>query len=679
MKAFTLLALTAAVISAQMLPAYALAASNELKHNQHMEEMTVSASPLEKTVSDNPRPISVLSGEKLRQQAAATLGDTLQGQVGVTTASFGPSVGNPIIRGQGANHVRVMQDNLGTQDAANSSADHANTTEPLLADSIEVLRGPQTLRFGSGAIGGVVNVIDGRIPRSMPEKAIEGAIESRYTTANDETASVFRLDGAAGNNFAWHVDGLYRESNNINIDGPADVHGGDETTYGFIDNTNSRASGGTLGGSWIGERGYLGLSVSYQENNYGIPPGGHEHEHDDDDDDDHEESEAVRIDMQQTRYDLKGELLNPMDGFEKARLRLAYVDYEHTELENGVAGTVFDSESVEGRLELVHNPINGWQGAFGVQLLDREYGATGGEEAFIPMSDITSQGIFLIEEKQFGQWLIEVGGRLERQDIDPENGSSVDHNTYSLSFASQYQLSENQRINLGLSRAQRAPSIEELFSDGPHLATSSFDEGDPDLDEETSLNWEIGYHYHGDFHASVNLFYNDISDYIYKRHADEDHDDDHGHDHDEDLTVFEYSQEDATFRGIEAELILPLAEQWQLRFFGDYVRAKLDSNGDVPRITPARFGSELSYATEQWDAKLIATRAADQNHPGDEEEKTDGYTRVDASFNYYLDNTMLFVRATNLLDDEIRHSTSYLREVAPEAERSLTVGARFSF
>lgn len=673
MKAFTLLPLTAAVLSA-----HAFAASNELQHNHHMEEMTVSASPLEKPVSENPRPVSVLSGEKLRQQAAATLGATLQGQVGVTTASFGPSVGNPIIRGQGANRVKVMQDNLGTQDAASSSADHANTTEPLLADSIEVLRGPQTLRFGNGAIGGVVNVIDSRVPRSMPEKAIEGAIETRFTTANDETASVFRLDGAAGNNFAWHADGLYRESNNINIDGPADVHGGDETTYGFIDNTDSQASGGSLGGSWIGERGYLGFSVNYQENNYGIPPGGHEHAHDDDDDDDHEEAEAVRIDMQQTRYDIKGELLNPLEGFEKARLRLAYIDYEHTELENGIAGTVFDSESVEGRLELIHNPINGWQGAFGVQLLDREYGATGGEEAFIPMSDITSQGIFLIEEKQFGQWLVELGARVEHQEIDPENGNSVDHNTYSLSFATQYQLSDTQRINLGLSRAQRAPSIEELFSDGPHLATQSFDEGNQDLDEETSLNWEVGYHYHGDFHASVNLFYNDISEFIYKRHEEEHGDDDDDHDH-EGLEAFEYSQEDATFRGIEAELILPLAEQWQLRFFGDYVRAKLDNNGDVPRITPARFGSELSYTTEQWDAKLIATRAADQNKPGDEEEDTDGYTRVDASFNYYLDNTMLFVRATNLLDDEIRHSTSYLREAAPEAERSFTVGARFSF
>ncbi len=186
------------------------------------------------------------------------------------------------------------------------------------------------------------------------------------------------------------------------------------------------------------------------------------------------------------------------------------------------------------------------------------------------------------------------------------------------------------------------------------------------------MNWEIGYHYHGDFHASVNVFYNDISDFIYKRNTGEE-------DHDEELIIFQYSQEDATYRGVEAELTLPLSEQWQLRFFGDYVRAKLDNNGDVPRVTPARFGSELSFTSEQWDAQLSAIRAADQNHVGDEEEDTDGYTRVDASFNYYLDNTMLFVRATNLLDDEIRHSTSYLREVAPEAERSLTLGARYSF
>ncbi len=670
MKTFALLPLSV-TISAAVASSQAWAANtNPHDHNANLEEVVVSASPLEKSVSDNPRPVSVLSGEQLRQQAAATLGETLQGQVGVSSSSFGPSVGNPIIRGQGANRVKVMQDSLDTLDAANASADHANATEPLLADSIEILRGPQTLRFGNGAIGGVVNVIDSRIPRSLPKKAIEGAIETRHTTANDETASVFRLDGAASNSFAWHVDGMYRDSNNTNIDGTADVHGGDETTDGFIENTNNRASGGSLGGSWIGERGYLGFSVNYQENNYGIPPGGHEHHHDDDDDD-HEEAELVRIDMQQTRYDIKGELLAPMDGFEKARLRLTYVDYEHAELEGGATGTVFESEAVEGRLELIHNPINDWKGAFGIQLLDREFGAVG-EEAFIPESDITSQGIFLIEEKQFGQWLVEVGGRLERQDIDPDNGSSVDHNTYSLSLATQYQLSDNQRVNLGLSRAQRAPSIEELFSDGAHLATQSVDVGDADLDEETSMNWEVGYHYHGDFHASVNLFYNDISDFIYKRNTGEE-------DHDEELIIFQYSQEDATYRGVEAELTLPLSEQWQLRFFGDYVRAKLDNNADVPRVTPARIGSELSFTSEQWDAQLSAIRAADQNHSGDEEEDTDGYTRVDASFNYYLDKTMFFVRATNLLDDEIRHSTSYLREVAPEAERSLTVGARYSF
>jgi iron complex outermembrane recepter protein len=379
--------------------------------------------------------------------------------------------------------------------------------------------------------------------------------------------------------------------------------------------------------------------------------------------------------MKQTRYDLKGELLDPLNGFEKAKLRIGYVDYEHAELEGAETGTVFESDAVEGRLELIHNPLNDWQGAFGIQLLDRDFGAVG-EEAFIPESRIRSQGIFLVEEKQFGQWLVEVGGRLERQDINPDNASSVDHNTYSLSVATQYQLSETQRINLSLSRAQRAPSIEELFSDGAHLATQSVDQGDIDLDEETSMNWEVGYHYHGDVHASINVFYNDISDFIYKRNTGEE-------DHDEELIIFEYSQEDARFTGIEAELTLPLSEQWQVRLFGDYVRAKLDSNGDIPRITPARFGSELSYTSDQWDAQLRATRASKQDNPGELEEETDGYTRVDAHFNYHLNlaggDTMLFVRATNLLDDEIRHSTSFLREVAPEASRSLTVGARYSF
>ncbi|MAZ89027.1 MAG: hypothetical protein CL693_15475 [Cellvibrionaceae bacterium] len=336
-------------LAAMVMASHAVHANNP-RHD--LEEVIVSASPVHAQHSDNARPIAVLKGDELRNKASATLAQTLSGQVGVASASFGPGVGNPVIRGQSSNRVKVMQDNLDTLDASNTSADHANTTEPLLADQIEILRGPSTLRFGSGAIGGVVNVIDGRIPTKMLKESISGAIESRYTSSNHESASVFRLDGGLGQ-FAWHADGLYRDSSDVDIPGLSNPEDPEDSSDGYIANSESRANAYSVGGSWIGERGYIGLSFNQQENLYGIPAGAHVHHEEEDDDDHHDddddhdehgdEEEVIRVDMEQTRYDLKAQLLEPFSGFEKLTLRIGHNDYEHRELEGAEVGTVFES------------------------------------------------------------------------------------------------------------------------------------------------------------------------------------------------------------------------------------------------------------------------------------------------------------------------------------------------
>lgn len=661
----------------------ALALASSTGFATYDEELIVSASPLDKSHSDNTRPAAVLSGDQLRTQAAATLGETLQGQLGVSTASFGPGVGTPIIRGQQGNRVKVMQDNLDNLDAANASGDHANATEALLADRIEVLRGPQTLRYGSGAIGGIINVIDNRIPdrrlSTTDEAVLEGAVEVRHSSVNDETASLLRLDGGQGA-LAWHLDGLYRDSANVEIPGTADAHGGEETSDGFIDNSDSQASGGTLGASWIGARGFVGFSINAMENNYGIPPGGHEHHEEEghEEEDHEEEEETIRIDMQQTRYDLKAGLEQPFAGIDNLRLRLGYVDYEHTELESGIAGTIFDSNALEGRLELVHSPVGNWRGAFGLQALDRDFAAIG-EEAFIPATNTQSIGLFVVEELNLERWLLELGARLEHQSIDADTGASESHNSLSLSFASQWRLSEQQHLNLVLSRAQRAPAIEELYSDGAHLAEQIYILGDESLDRETSHNIELGYSFHGNpenygWEIDINLFYNDIEDFIYRRNTDDEL---------EELPLFVYDQEDATYKGAEAQVRIPLNRLFALRLFGDYVRAQLDRGGDVPRVTPPRVGAELQYEHNDWQAQLRLVEVSDQNHPGDFEEETDGYTRLDLqvhrTFTWRDNSAMVFVKGQNLLDEEIRNAASILRESAPEAGRGFTAGVRFSF
>jgi iron complex outermembrane receptor protein len=649
---------------------------------ESIEEVIISASPIHSNHSTNDA-ASVLNGDDLRTRAAATLAETLAGQVGVSTTSFGPGVGNPVIRGQSGARVKVMQDNLDSLDLSTTSSDHANTTEPLLADQVEILRGPSTLRFGSGAIGGVVNVIDNRIPREKTDKAISGVLEARHSTVNDETATVLRLDGGI-DNMAWHADGLYREGNDVEIPGYGNHEDPDESPHGYIENSSSKAHAYNLGASWFGERGMFGLSINQQENHYGIPPGGHDHGHGGGGGGGgHDDDELVRLEMEQTRIDVKAELNQPLQGFEKMRLRLAHNDYDHTEFEGDEEGTRFENDAIEGRVELIHNPIGGWQGALGFQLLDREVSAIG-DEAFIPNADIQSLGIFLIEEmhwdeeeKQWLQW----GLRFEQQEVDPDNASSEKHNAFSASLAYHWSPIEQHHFSAALSLAERAPTLEELFSDGPHIASQSFDVGDSSLDNERSNNFDLGYEWRPAKESwlqqvSINVFYNQVDDYIYSYNTGVE-------DHGSELDIYNYVQEDATFRGIEVETHIALNEAFSLRLFGDHVRAKLDDNGDIPRTTPGRFGTELSYSANNVEASLQWMSVSDQNHPGENEEETDGYEQLDAQVQWHLDAgatpIMVFVRGNNLLNEEIRHATSYLRELAPAAGRNITTGIQVRF
>ena len=649
-------------------------------HRHEINEVIISASPLEERSSGINQANSVLAGEALQREAAATIGETLKNQPGITNSGFGPGVGRPVIRGQVGNRVKVMQNGSGTLDASAASGDHAITTEALVAERIEVLRGPATLRYGNGAIGGVVNVIDNRIPDELPEKTT-GAIEYRHNNVNDQNSTVIVLDGALANtplgNWAWHLDGLYRDSNDIEIEGlaahpeagedPADH----ETTNGYIDNTDTQANTVTGGISWIGDQGFIGISISEMENRYGVPPEGHDHG---------DEPELISIDMEQTRVDLDAEWADVLPGFTLGRMRISYNDYEHVELEGGEKGTRFTNEAIEARVELLHQEFSGWTGAVGFQVEDRQFAAIG-EEAFIPKSDIQNTGLFWVGETSHGDWSYELGLRLDRQTIDPDSslsssGSEIDHNTQSFSLSSLWQMTDEQSISLGFTRAQRAPSVEELLSNGPHHASESFDLGDENLDEETSHNFEVGYQYQGPVKLNINLFYNAIDDFIFKRNTGVE-------DPIEELTIFQFEQEDATFRGAEVSVGVPLTDNWEIELFSDYVRAKLDKSGDVPRIPPLSYGIALNFQTEQWTAGLRLTEAEEQNRAGNFEEDTDGYTQLDGHVHYHIDtangNWLIFLKANNLLDQEIRNSTSFLREIAPEPAQSLELGIRMSF
>lgn len=696
--------------------ALAVASANVAAQSLPIEHVLVSA-PLQKQEAETALPVTVLTGDDLRRAARASIGDTLGDIPGLANASFGPGVGQPVIRGQQGPRVTVLQNGTSSADASAVSADHAVAVETLLADSIEVLRGPATMLYGAGAIGGVVNVIDSRIPRQRID-GVEGGAEMRHDSASDMDTGVLRLDAGSGN-FAFHVDALHRDWNNLNIPGLAareheDDHAEQEeedhaeeeleTTDGYIDNTGGRTRALTLGSSYHFDRGLVGFAVSRLENDYGIPAGAHGHhdeEHGEEHDEDHEdgpggdrgsdeEEGGIRLDVEQTRYDLAFELVEPLPGFESLRSTVTYTDYEHAEIEgDGEVGTRYSNETWETRIELVHAEVAGFRGALGLQARVGEFSALG-EEAFIPVTDSRDLGLFLIEDWRTDNWIFEAGLRLDRDERDPEAASTgtQDFTSLSVSGSAIWNAGEDWQLRLYLARSERAPSIEELFSNvdgsGPedwieHAATAAIELGDPDLDTEVSRNIDLSLHWHnGNKDLEVTFYYNDFADYITLMNT--------GLEVDE-LPVLAYVQEDAEFYGVEVNGQFGLGNfaggEFRLGVFADVTRGKLDSGDFVPRLPPRRMGGRLSWGN---DALELWTRVVDvssQDRAGVNEEPTNGYTRWDLGADYRLplsaSELTLFIAARNLADEDIRLSTSFLRDVAPEAGRSFEAGLRYLF
>lgn len=705
----------------RLLPlAVAVAAANVSAERTEMEHVLISV-PLHKKTAETALPVTVLSGDELKRVAASTIGHTLDATPGVANASFGPGVGQPVIRGQQGARVTVLQNGTSSADASNLSADHAVSVEALLADSVEILRGPSTLLYGGGAIGGVVNVLDNRIPTSLPSEPT-GALEYRHDSASDMDNVVGRFESSSGN-FAVHADVLYRDWSDLEIPGYAsaedehDEHGHDdhddhdehseEERRGVLGNTGGRTKSLTLGGSYHFEDGFFGLAVNRLENTYGIPAGAHvhhgdeedhdEHEEDhdedhieDDDHDDHGHGDGVVLDVEQTRYDAALHWHDPAPGLEVLRGFLTYTDYEHKEIEgSGEVGTTYANDSWEGRLEMVHETVGNFHGVFGLQMKSSEFSALG-EEAFIPVTDSDEIGLFLVEDYHLDDWTFELGARFDHDKRDPDSASarSTSFTAFSASASALWNLAPGWQLGAALSIAERAPTIEELYSNVEaegveqlvvHAATNAIEIGDQNLDTETSNNLDLSMDWQGDGHSvSVTVFYNDFDQYIGLMDTGEEVDE---------VTVYAYDQDDAEFYGIEVDAEFTLARlnagDLRLGVFGDLIRGELDSGEDAPRLPPQRIGGRLSWTGDNWSAWGQVIEAGEQDRAGVNEAETDGYTRWDAGIDYRLPlgsgEWVTFVNFNNITDEEIRLSTSFLREIAPEAGRSIEAGIRLTF
>ncbi|BBK38424.1 TonB-dependent receptor [Allostella sp. ATCC 35155] len=639
--------------------------------------------PLGQTRSDIVEGTALLEGEALDRARGRTIGETLTGVPGVAATGYAPGASRPVIRGQSGPRVRVLQNGLDTFDASTVSPDHAVAAPMAGVERIEVLRGPATLLYGGAAVGGLVNLIDGRIPERRPAGGVAGTARLEYGTAARDASAFAAIDAALGRNLVLHAEGFAQSASDY-------AAGGRE---GRIENSFVRSRGGAVGASYVGDWGYVGLSVSRFQTRYGIPAGGHVHaedddhdheeEHDHDEDHAHEdehEEERVAIDMRQTRYDAKFAIREPLSGIRELRGRVGFADYKHTELENGEAGTVFRNRSWEGRLEAEHAPLGGLKGVVGIQGGRRDFKAAG-EEAFVPPTVTDSFAAFLVERYETGPWTFSAGARLEQTRVEAAAlGRERDFTGASLSAGATYRLGGGWQIGASLSRTERAPTAEELFANGPHLATGSFEVGDPNLRKESAWNAEISLrHRSGDVTGGINLFAARYDNFIFGDLSGGTVDG---------LDLVRYRQADADFRGAELELgwTALRGDGWTLALDGkvDFVWAENRGSGTaLPRIPPISYtiGSTADFGQLTLRGEVQGALRQDRTAPGETE--TGGYTVVNVDIAWRPlgeeDGLTLRLQGRNLTDAEGRNHVSPLKDVTPLRGREVRLVGEYRF
>jgi iron complex outermembrane receptor protein len=656
----------------------AMLASAAHAQESKVETVVVSSTALHENPLEVAQPTQVVNGDDLHRQVAASIGETLAGELGMSSTYFGPSASQPVIRGLGGYRVQVLQDGAAALDVSSLSQDHAVSIESVVSQQIEIIKGPAALLYGSGAAGGLVNVVTTRIPTEPATAPISGAAELRSETATSENTGALSLDGVTGP-LAFHADYFNRQTDDVEIPGFAqsdrlrrqliDEGEAPNDVRGRIANSSSDTQGGALGASLAGDAGYGGISWSRYESTYGIPA-----------------EEQAFIDMQQDRFDARGEWRAAGRWLDTLHLNGAYSDYTHTEFEApGEPGTIFNQNSYELRATADHHWTNDWRGTLGVQYVDVDFAAIG-EEAFVPASITKTASVFAFEEKHFDRWTLELGARAENQVIDPTHDANLaqyDKTALNLSGGLVFKIDDERAFAVNLTRTQRHPQPAELFANGPHIAAGRVEIGNASLEKETGTTADVSLRKVGDgIRWTLNAFYNDYQDYIYLRPTGE-----FEAGEEETLPVFEYLQGGAKLYGYEAEVIFPLLDtgdgSLDLRLASDYVRGKLANGSNLPQIPPLRVGAGLHYENGPMHAGIDAFYNTQQDDVIENELPTDGYTMLDADFSYRLPlaskHVLLFARGTNLLDEEARLATSPLKDIAPLPGRSFHIGARAEF
>ncbi len=669
-----------------------------------LSPVIVTGNPLGSELFSLVSPTSVLEGTNLFLQRRSTLGETLNEMPGVSSTYFGPNASRPVIRGLEGDRIRILSNGTGVIDASSLSNDHAVPIDPLVVERVEVVRGPAALFYGGNAVGGVVNVIDNRIPQE-PLQGVRGRAEGRLGGAESEKAFGAMLEAGNGR-FALHTDVYTRDTDDLKIKGPTisprlqATDPARAVTYGTLPNSASRSSGGSIGGSATWDKGYVGLSFSSFDSQYGTVA-----------------EPQVTIDMESKRWDLAGEMRDTGSFISGVKFKLGKTDYKHTEFDAGVPATDFKSRGYEGRLELAHGNLGPLIGAVGVQFNSVDFSALGAE-AFVPTTKTDSKALFIYEELPIGKLKLTFGGRHERTEVSSQRGGSTPFGgagprfdpAQARSFSGNsgaiggvYSFTPGLALALNGTMTERAPTYYELYANGPHAATGSYEVGDSTFAREKSRAFDAALRMRSGAHSgSISVFHSRFKNYIgvfnsgNTRGADGELNppetitpgvsDNTG---EEVLPELAYRAVPARFRGMEAEgklRLLDRANTLDLLLKFDYVRADDRNTGlPLPRIAPRRFGAGLDYRWGQFGARVDATWVSAQNRVSANELPTDSYTMLNAALTYRMKSPTphgsaeLFLRGVNLLNADARNHVSFLKDIAPMGKRSGQVGMRVQF
>ncbi|WP_312688610.1 TonB-dependent receptor [Brevundimonas nasdae] len=617
----------------------------------------------------------VIDQQALSTSPAVSLGDLVSNRPGIRSTDFAPGASRPVIRGLSGPRVQVLTNGIGLIDASSVSPDHAVATDPAEASRIEIIRGPATLVYGGSAIGGVVNVIDDRIPTKIPEGGLSGVVSTQVSSVDDGRSGFGRVTVGSGH-FAFNLDGVKRKTSDYDIPSPAisarkaEADGIDRGPGGTQPNSYTDLTAWGVGGSYITDKGYIGASYKDTDSEYGTVA-----------------EENVFIKLNQERYDVRGEYRFDDGPFSALRGSYGHAKYTHTEFEDvGEPGTIFNSDGWEGRADLVQRERNGWNGAVGVQGLSRNFQAIG-EEAFVPTVDIDELGVYTVQRLDRAHYGFEGGLRYDRRELSatPIGGVSQvnrEFNNWSASVAGFLRPAPGLFLGLSLAHNERAPSEVELFAEGVHIATAAYETGDLNLNSEKVNTLEGTVHYdRGRFTGDLHIYHSWYNGFIDERAT--------GAEYlyeGEEFPIFQFVQTDARFYGFELEGAYALWEsgdrKLSLEGAADFVHAQTDL-GPAARIPPYSVTGRLAWTSTPFDASVEVRHVGEQDRVANAYElPTDDYTLLNlaAAWRPLTDhNVTIFAEARNLTNEEAREHVSFLKDIAPMAGRNLRVGVAYRF